>query len=97
MLRLCGFIAAFILTSFTTFDAVSALETLPVFVAGVFLVHALGRESCLSEWGASLYFSVRLVYLPPYAAGLPLVRSLVWNVAFVGIVLLLLASLWPEL
>ncbi|WP_352592912.1 MULTISPECIES: MAPEG family protein [unclassified Mesorhizobium] len=78
-------------------QSASALETFPVFVAGVLLVHALGRESGLSEWGASLYFSVRLVYLPPYAAGVPLFRSLVWNVAFVGIVLLLPASLWPEL
>ncbi|RWJ27596.1 MAG: hypothetical protein EOR26_16090 [Mesorhizobium sp.] len=73
------------------------LETFPVFVAAVFLVHVLGRESALSEWGAGLYLSARLVYLPLYAAGVPLLRSLVWNVAFVGIVLLLLASAWPEL
>jgi uncharacterized MAPEG superfamily protein len=71
------------------------LETFPVFVAAVFLVHVLGRESVLSEWGAGLYFSARLVYLPLYAAGVPLLRSIVWNVAFVGIVLLLLASVWP--
>lgn len=32
------------------------LETFPVFVAAVFFVHALGRESALSEWGAGLYF-----------------------------------------
>lgn len=73
------------------------LETFPVFVAAVFLVHVLGRESALSEWGAGLYLSARLIYLPLYAAGVPLLRSLVWNVAFVGIVLLLLASAWPEL
>ncbi|TJW03861.1 MAG: hypothetical protein E5W82_31610 [Mesorhizobium sp.] len=71
------------------------LETFPVFVAAVFLVHVLGRESALSEWGAGLYFSARVVYLLLYAVGVPLVRSLVWNVAFVGIVLLLLASTWP--
>lgn len=73
------------------------LETFPIFVAAVFLVHVLGRESALSEWGAGLYLSARLVYLPLYAAGVPLLRSLVWNVAFVGIVLLLLASAWPGL
>ena len=72
------------------------LETYPVFVAAVFLVHVLGRESALSEWGAGLYFSARLVYLPLYAAGVPLLRSIVWNVAFVGIILLLLALVWPE-
>ncbi len=68
------------------------LETFPAFVAAVLLVHALRRESALSEWGAGLYFSARLVYLLLYAAGVPLLRSLVWNVAFVGIVLLLIAS-----
>ncbi len=73
------------------------LETFPVFVAAVFLVHVLDRGSVLSEWGAALYFLGRLVYVPLYALGVPLVRSLVWNVAFVGIVLLLLASVWPGL
>ncbi|MGX5850829.1 MAPEG family protein [Mesorhizobium sp. PL10] len=71
------------------------LETFPVFVAGVFLVHVLGREGSLSQWGAGLYFSARVVYLLLYAAGVFLLRSLVWNVAFVGIVLLFLASAWP--
>ncbi|WP_376704794.1 MAPEG family protein [Mesorhizobium sp. ISC25] len=73
------------------------LETFPVFVTAVFLVHVLGRESALSEWGAGLYFSARLVYLPLYATGVFLLRSLIWNVAFAGIALLLLASVWPEL
>src|SRR5215218_9999896 len=58
------------------------LETFPVFVAAVVLVHVLGRETAVSAWGAGLYFSARLVYLPLYAAGVPLLRSLVWNVAF---------------
>ena len=71
------------------------LETFPVFVAAVLLVHVLRRESALSEWGAGLYFSARLVYLLLYAAGVPLLRSLIWNVAFVGIVLLLLAAVRP--
>jgi uncharacterized MAPEG superfamily protein len=70
------------------------LETFPVFVAAVLLVHVLGRESVLSEWGAGLYVSARLVYLLLYAAGVPLIRSLIWNVAFVGIILLLIAAVW---
>jgi uncharacterized MAPEG superfamily protein len=71
------------------------LETFPVFVAAVLVVHVMGREGPLSAWGAVLYVAARLVYLPLYAAGVPLVRSLVWNVASVGIVLLLLAAVWP--
>jgi uncharacterized MAPEG superfamily protein len=70
------------------------LETFPAFVAAVLLVHLLGREGALSKWGAVLYFSARLVYLPLYATGVPLVRSIVWNVAFIGIVLLLIAAVW---
>lgn len=73
------------------------LETFPVFVAAVLLVHMLGRESTLSAWGAGLYVSARLVFLPLYAFGVPLIRSLVWNVAFAGIVLVLLASALPDL
>jgi uncharacterized MAPEG superfamily protein len=68
------------------------LETFPVFVAAVLLVHFLGRQGPLSAWGAVLYFVARLIYLPLYAAGVPVIRSLVWNVAFVGIVLVLLAA-----
>lgn len=71
------------------------LETFPVFVAAVLLVHALGREGALSKWGAVLYLSARVVYLPLYAAGIPVIRSLVWNIAFVGIVLLLISAVWP--
>src|SRR5690349_6708896 len=44
------------------------LETLPVFVAAVFVVHVLGRERALSAWGAGLYISARLVYVLLYAA-----------------------------
>jgi uncharacterized MAPEG superfamily protein len=63
-------------------------------LAAVLLVHVLGRERALSAWGAGLYISARLIYLLLYAAGIPLLRSLVWNVAFAGIVLLLLAAVW---
>jgi uncharacterized MAPEG superfamily protein len=70
-------------------------ETFPVFVAAVLLVQVLGRDGTLSKWGVVLYFSARVVYLPLYVAGVPVIRSLVWNVAFIGIVLLLLAAAWP--
>jgi uncharacterized MAPEG superfamily protein len=70
------------------------LETFPVFAAAALLVHVLGREGQLSAWGSVLYFAARVVYLPLYAAGVPIVRSLVWNVAFIGIVFLLLAAVW---
>jgi uncharacterized MAPEG superfamily protein len=68
-------------------------ETFPFFAAAVLMAHEAGRHSWMTVWGAHLYFWARVVYLPLYALGVPLVRSLVWNVAFAGIVLLLLALL----
>ena len=68
-------------------------ETFPYFAALLLACHLAGRTSELTEWGAQLYFWGRLVYLPLYAFGVFLVRSLVWNVATAGIILLLVALL----
>ncbi|MEJ7840335.1 MAG: MAPEG family protein [Rubrobacter sp.] len=67
------------------------LETFPLFAAAVLAAHAAGMHNELTEWGARLYLWARVVYVPLYAAGVPLVRSLVWNVATVGIMLLVVA------
>ena len=69
-------------------------ETFPLFAAVVLADHALGVHNGLTEWGARLYFWGRVVYLPLYAAGIPLVRSLVWNVASAGILMCLAALFW---
>jgi uncharacterized MAPEG superfamily protein len=69
------------------------LETFPFFAALVLVVHVTGAYGSLSKWGALLYFGGRLVYLPLYAFGVFLLRSLVWNVAAAGIFLLLAAVL----
>ena len=69
------------------------LETFPLFAAVVLAAHVADRHNALTKWGAQLYFWGRVVYLPLYAAGIPLVRSLVWDVAAVGILLVLVAIL----
>jgi uncharacterized MAPEG superfamily protein len=66
-------------------------ETFPYFAALVLACQLTGRNSALSEWGALLYFWGRVAYLPLYAIGVFLVRSLAWNVATAGIILLLVA------
>src|SRR5436190_20651326 len=65
------------------------LVTFPFFAALVLLVHVTGTYGALSKWSVLLYFGGRLVYLPLYAFGVFLARSLVWNVATAGIFLLL--------
>ena len=61
------------------------LETFPFFAAGVVAVLATGTHSAWSKWGVILYLSGRVAYLPLYAFGVILVRSLAWNVAIAGI------------
>ncbi len=69
------------------------LETFPLFAAVVVAAQVVGRHNALTELGAQLYFWARVVCLPLYAARIPLVRSLVWNVAAFGILLFLVALL----
>jgi uncharacterized MAPEG superfamily protein len=66
------------------------METFPYFAALVLLGAVLHRHSLLTVLGAHLYFWGRLVYWPLYVAGTPKVRSLVWVVSILGIVLLLI-------
>jgi len=66
-------------------------ETFPLFAAAVLIAHVAGRHGWMTEWGVQLYFWGRVAYLALYAGGVFLVRSLVWNVATAGILLVLLA------
>lgn len=70
------------------------LETFPYFVAGVLVVSVSGRADEVSAWGAIAYFVGRLIYVPLYAAGVPVVRGLVWNIPTLGI-LAVFATLVP--
>ena len=67
------------------------LETFTFFAAAVLLAAATGRHNWMTVAGAHLYFWGRVAYLALYALGVPLVRSLMWNVATIGIVLIVVA------
>jgi uncharacterized MAPEG superfamily protein len=67
------------------------VETFPLFAAAVLIAHVAATQSWMTEWGVQLYFWGRVTYLALYAAGVFLLRSLVWNVAALGIVLVLLS------
>lgn len=67
------------------------MQTFPFFAAAVLAAHAAGRHSGLTTGGAALYFWCRLVYVPVYAAGITVVRTLLFLGAVVGIVMLLWA------
>jgi uncharacterized MAPEG superfamily protein len=67
------------------------LETFPLFAAAVLIAHIAETHSWMTQWGVQLYFWGRVIYLVLYVAGVFLLRSLVWNIATLGIVLVLLS------
>jgi len=68
-------------------------ETLPLFAAAVLIIHVTAQESTLTLYGAALYLAARVIYVPLYAFGIPVVRTLVWLVSVAGLLMLLWAIL----
>jgi uncharacterized MAPEG superfamily protein len=69
------------------------LETFAFFAAAVLAVVLVQATSARTALGAELYFWARLVYLPVYLIGIPYLRSAVWGVSFLGILMLVGALL----
>jgi uncharacterized MAPEG superfamily protein len=67
-------------------------ETFGFFAVAVLLVAILNRADHTSALGAQLYFWARLVYVPVYALGIIVVRTVVWAISIVGLVMVLLAA-----
>jgi uncharacterized MAPEG superfamily protein len=67
------------------------METFPLFAAALLAAYLAARLGPLTLWGASLYVAARALYVPIYAAGLPMVRSLVWAVSIVGLIMVIVA------
>src|SRR5436853_1938157 len=68
-------------------------ETFPIFAAAALIVSLADLADRWTAIGAWLWLGARIVYLPLYAMGLPVVRTIVFLVSVVGIVLVL----WPAL
>jgi uncharacterized MAPEG superfamily protein len=67
-------------------------ETFPIFAVAVLIITLLDRHNARTEWGAQLYVWMRVVYLPLYAAGVPMLRTIIWLASTVGILLVLSAA-----
>ena len=68
-------------------------ETLPLFAAAVLIAHVGGRESASTLMGCQIYLAARVIYVPLYAAGTPVLRTAVWAASLVGLVMVLEAIL----
>ncbi len=70
-------------------------ETLPLFAAAVLIAHVAHRDGALTLWGAWTYLVMRIIYVPLYAFGVPMVRSVAWMLSLLGLALIIFAILRP--
>lgn len=66
------------------------LETYPGFIALAVALVLSGKAGGLGATGAWIWLIARVVYIPLYLFGIPLVRSLCWGVSILGLVLMLI-------
>lgn len=65
-------------------------ETFPLFLGAIVVVTVAQRGGALSAAGAWIYLVARTVYVPIYALDITGIRTAVWSVSLLGIVLILL-------
>jgi uncharacterized MAPEG superfamily protein len=69
------------------------LENLVLFAALVLVAHAAGRANAMTALGSELFFWARLAYVPVYLIGIPWVRTGLWAVSVIGLVLIFVQDL----
>jgi uncharacterized MAPEG superfamily protein len=67
------------------------METFPFFAAAVLTAQAAGVHNELTHWGSIAYVGGRITYTALYISGIPLIRSLFWNIAAFGMLAVLAA------
>jgi uncharacterized MAPEG superfamily protein len=72
------------------------METFPFFAASVLAAQLAGIHNELTHWGSIAYIGGRLAYTAFYISGIPLIRSLFWNVAAFGMLAVLAAPFVPR-
>jgi uncharacterized MAPEG superfamily protein len=66
------------------------LENLVLFAALVLVAQVSGKTNAMTALGAQLFFWGRLLYAPVYIAGIAWVRTALWGVSILGLILILL-------
>ena len=69
-------------------------ETWNVFIIVALVAHFAAPGDPLVFWGAMVYFAGRVVYLPLYLFGTFGIRSLVWNIATIGLGIMIFGVLF---
>ena len=69
------------------------LETFPIAIVALLGVVIANRTSQTTAIGGWIWLGARVVYLPLYAAGVPVIRTVVWTIGMIGLGMVL----WPLL
>ena len=68
-------------------------ETFPIAIVALLGVVVAGKTSQSTAIGGWIWLGARIVYLPLYWAGIPVIRTVVWTIGMIGIAILI----WPLL
>ena len=66
------------------------LEALPIFLALALLALVKGGDTSKMVHAASIFLIARIVYVPAYVSGVPMLRSLVWLVGVASLTMMAL-------
>ena len=66
-------------------------ETFPIAIVALVGVVIAGRTSATTALGGWIWLGARVVYLPLYWVGIPVVRTIVWTFSMVGLGMVI----WP--
>ena len=68
-------------------------ETFPIAIVALLGVVLADRTSHLTALGGWIWLGARIIYLPLYAAGVPVIRTIVYTISIVGLGMVI----WPLL
>lgn len=68
-------------------------EALPVFLGLALMGMIVAPDAAQAKTGAFVFLVARVLYAAVYIAGIPVMRSLLWTVGWVGLVMMLLPLL----
>lgn len=69
-------------------------EALPMFLGLALLALATGRDTSVVTDAALVFLIARVVYVPAYMSGIPVLRSLVWLTGVAGLFVMALPLIW---
>jgi uncharacterized MAPEG superfamily protein len=64
------------------------LENLALFAPLLIVAQLAGRTDATTAHGAEIFFWARLVYAFVYTIGIPYLRTLVWTISIIGLIMI---------